>query len=356
MSPDKLSHCERVRLALEHRKTDRVPIAMVCAAVNDWKTFDNYLLTHRNISAGRYFEPILDIIEIGPDYIGPSRGDNEDYWGVIREPVNYGPSCYEEIVYYPLKNAKSIDDLRAHCWPKTDWFDYESISRKIERANQNEPYCVMVKGGNLFESAWYMRGFENTFMDMAINPELIHDIMDRVTQFYIAHVQRIMEIARDRVDLVFTADDIGGQNGLLMSIEMWQEFIKPYHVKLNRTIHDYGAKVIYHSDGAVMDAVPGLIDMGIDVLQALQFDAQGMDPVALKEKYGDRLCFEGGISVQKTLPLGTPEDVRAEVRQRIRILGKGGGFILGPSHQIQFGTPPENIAALFDTGMACSDI
>jgi uroporphyrinogen decarboxylase len=97
-----------------------------------------------------------------------------------------------------------------------------------------------------------------------------------------------------------------------------------------------------------MEAVPGLMDMGIDILQALQFDARGMDPLAIKERYGRRLCFEGGVSVQKTLPFGTPEDVRREVRERIRVLGRDGGYILGPSHVIQDGTPPENIVAMFD--------
>ena len=108
-------------------------------------------------------------------------------------------------------------------------------------------------------------------------------------------------------------------------------------------------KVIYHSDGAVTEAVPGLIDMGIDVLQALQFDADNMDPAFLKTEYGDRLCFAGGISVQSTLPFGTPGDVRAEVAERIRVLGKHGGYLLGPSHAIQGDTPPENVVALFDT-------
>ena len=150
------------------------------------------------------------------------------------------------------------------------------------------------------------------------------------------------------VTLFEAADAIGGQNGLLMSLGMWEEHLKPYHVRLNRVIHEYGAKVIYHSDGAVMQAVGGLIDMGIDVLQALQFDAAGMDPVALKADYGDRLCFAGGISVQKTLPFGTPCEVRGEVRDRLRVLGKNGGYILGPSHVIQDGTPPENIVAMFD--------
>jgi len=127
--------------------------------------------------------------------------------------------------------------------------------------------------------------------------------------------------------------------------------IKPHHVRLNRAIHEFGVKVIYHTDGAVMDAVSGLADMGIDVLQALQFSAKGMDTQKLKYNYGDRLCFEGGVSVQTTLPFGSVEDVRREVEGLIAVLGKGGGYILGPSHAIQAGTPPENIVAMFDTAL-----
>jgi uroporphyrinogen decarboxylase len=134
-----------------------------------------------------------------------------------------------------------------------------------------------------------------------------------------------------------------------MSLGMWEEFIKPRHIRLNRRIHELGARVIYHSDGAVMQAVPGLIEMGIDVLQALQFDARGMDPVKLKIDHGEGLCFEGGVSVQHTLPFGTAADVRAEVERLVGVLGRGGGYIVGPSHVIQAGTPPENIVALFET-------
>jgi uroporphyrinogen decarboxylase len=148
---------------------------------------------------------------------------------------------------------------------------------------------------------------------------------------------------------VFTADDIGGQDGLLISLKMWEQFIKPYHVRLNAAIHEHGARVIYHSDGGIMDAVAGLIDMKIDVLQALQFDATGMDAVQLKALYGGRLSFQGGVSVQKTLPFGTPDQVREEVEHLISTLGRNGGYILGPSHCIQAGTPPENIYAMFET-------
>ena len=110
-------------------------------------------------------------------------------------------------------------------------------------------------------------------------------------------------------------------------------------------------RVIYHTDGAATEMVPGLIDAGIDVLQALQFSAKGMAPRVLKDRFGDRLCFEGGVSVQTTLPFGTVEDVRAEVEELIGVLGKGGGYILGPSHAIQAGTPPENVVAMFDAAV-----
>jgi uroporphyrinogen decarboxylase len=137
-----------------------------------------------------------------------------------------------------------------------------------------------------------------------------------------------------------------------MSMAMWKEFLKPYHTRLNETIHSHGAKVVYHTDGSVMDAVSGLIGSGIDVLQALQFSAEGMDPGLLKEQYGDRICFEGGDSVQTTLPFGSPQEVRQDVRELIAVLGHGGGYVLGPSHAIQAGTPAENILALFDTAAA----
>jgi uroporphyrinogen decarboxylase len=263
--------------------------------------------------------------------------------------MSYGPGSYDEIDFYPLAGLERIDELEAYPWPSTAWFDYTALEEQIGAVRKESDPCLMVSNGNIFETTWYMRGFEQALVDFLDNPELIHAILERVTSFYIQHFTKMLEVADGQVDLAFTADDIGGQNGLLMSFSMWEQHLKPYHVRLNRSIHQFGVKVIYHSDGSVMKAVDGLIDMGIDVLQALQFSARGMDPVTLKETYGHRLCFEGGVSVQTTLPFGTPEDVTQEVEWLISVLGKQGGYILGPSHAIQAGTPPENILAMFDT-------
>jgi uroporphyrinogen decarboxylase len=299
-----------------------------------------------------YLAPLVDIRAVGPRYTGPSLAQGEDLWGVRRKPVSYGPGAYDEIDFYPLGEARDIDDLNGHRWPCAEWFDYSVLPERIAAARRDGDPCLMISNGSIFETAWYMRGFERMLMDFLLHPELAHEILSRVADFYVDHFNNMLSAAQGGVDLAFTADDIGGQRGLLMSLKTWETFIKPHHARLNRAIHEFGVRVIYHSDGAVMDAVDGLIDMGIDVLQALQFSAEGMDPVKLKRDYGDRLCFEGGVSVQTTLLFSDPEDVREEVRRLITVLGKGGGYILGPSHAIQAGTPPENVLAMFDTASA----
>jgi uroporphyrinogen decarboxylase len=347
---ERISPRERVRLALEHREADRVPIGMVCSGINAAarRDLERYLGETRGTTVERYLEPLIDIRQVEPRYRGPALPPSTDIWSVRRRPVSYGVGAYDEIERYPLAAAETIADLEAFDWPRPDLFDYESVVQEIRALDARREYCLMAWNGNIFETSWYMRGFQNILVDIVERPEMVRFIMDRVTSFYIGYFSALLAAARGRIDLIFTADDIAGQNGLLMSLGMWEEHLKGHHVRLNRAIHELGARVIYHTDGAVMEAVPGLIDMGIDVLQALQFDARGMDPRILKDAYGDRLCFEGGVSVQKTLPFGTPEEVRAEVEDRIRVLGRDGGYILGPSHYIQDGTPPENITALFD--------
>ncbi|MFW6153813.1 MAG: uroporphyrinogen decarboxylase family protein [Planctomycetota bacterium] len=349
-----LTHRRRVLLALDHQATDRVPISQVCAGITPpaREALEGYLRKARGIGVDEYLRPLIDVKIIAPDYVGPPLAPGVDLWGVHRTPVSYGAGQYNEIDHYPLAECETPADLDRHRWPDLDGFDYAALPETIDAVQADGPYALIVMNGNIFESSWYMRGFERMMMDFVLNPELAHAIIERVTDYFVGFFTRVLQAARGRIDLVFTADDIGGQQGLLMSLPMWERFIKPRHARLNDVIHDHGARVVYHTDGAVMDAVGGLIDMGIDVLEALQFDAAGMDPHLLKDRWGDRLCFEGGISVQTTLPFATPAAVAAEVRDRIAVLGRGGGYILSPSHAIQAGTPPENVVAMFDTAAA----
>jgi uroporphyrinogen decarboxylase len=351
MGKSELKHRERINLALEHQETDRIPIAIIGSRINTPAHMElgQYLRDTRNISVDDYLKPLLDIKHIEPKYIGAKLEKDEDFWGVKRKPVSYGPDSYDEIEYYPMAAMDKLAQITNYRWPNTGMFDYSVIGEMVKQISATEHYCLVVSGGTIFETAWSMRGFEQALTDLALNPEFIDLIMEKVTEFYSAHTKKQLEAADGKIDLVFTGDDIGGQQSLLMSLDLFRKHIKPYHERLNKIIHSFGAKVIYHTDGAVMAAVGDLVDMGIDVLQALQFDAKDMDPVVLKRTYGQRLCFEGGISVQRTLPFGTADEVKQEVIDRIKVLGKKGGYILGPSHAIQAGTPPENIVAMFDT-------
>lgn len=344
-----LTHRQRVLLALDHKPADRVPIAMICAGLNEpvRKAADELLRRTRRISLEEYLAPLIDVRQVWPEYIGPPLPAATDIWGVRRRPVSYGPAAYMEIDHYPLA-AASIDDLAAYPWPQVEWHDHEGFPAILASADATEESALIVFNGNPFESSWYMRGFERMMEDMALQPEFARALLRRVTDYFVEFFRRVLSAGGGRIDLVFTADDIAGQEGLLFSPSMWREFLLPCHRRLCAAIHEFGAKVVYHSDGAVQTAVPGLIDQGVDVLQALQFDAKGMEAADLKGRFGDRLCFCGGVSVQKTMPFGTAEAVRREVRSHIRILGAGGGYILGPSHAVQAGTPPENVLALFD--------
>jgi uroporphyrinogen decarboxylase len=348
-----LSPRERVRLALSHQTTDRIPIGMVCAGINPpaRRALGDLLARDRGLTVEQYLEPLVDIVEVAPPYIGPALPAETDIWGVRRKPMSYGDGSYDEISFYPLAGVTDPAGLATHRWPDPAWFDYARLPDLVKAARQRADSCLMVTNGNIFETSWYMRGFEQMLMDVMTDEDLVNAIMGKVTDFYIAFFSSILDAVPGEIDLVFTADDIGDQRGLLMPYDRWERLLKPYHARLNAAIHARGAKVIYHTDGSIMAAVGGLKDMGIDVLQALQFSAENMDPVKLKAENAD-LCFEGGVSVQTTLPFGTVEQVRAEVQERIRVLGRDGGYILGPSHWIQAGTPPENIAAMFDTALS----
>ena len=156
------------------------------------------------------------------------------------------------------------------------------------------------------------------------------------------------QFARAGVDIIITGDDIAGQTGMLMKLDVWREFLKPRLAATVRAVKQARpeAFVFYHSDGNVEAAVPDLIEAGIDILNPVQPEC--MDPAAVKLKFGDRLAFWGTVSVQQTMPFGSPEAVRAEVRSRIRSVGKGGGLILAPAHVLGPETPWENIVAFFE--------
>ena len=349
---------EIVMTALAHKEPPRVPFSLGFGVNLPAKTRLMEYLGYKNLSqTDDFLSRFDDIRRPGLPYIGPAAKNRTspdglvtDIWGVVRAPVRYTENgIYNEICHYPLAGARDTADLDAYEWPNPDWYDYSALPDMLRDINPDRKYAIMLGNGNIFETTWYMRGFEQTLLDLVLEPDFIENIFARVTAFYIEYFDRALAAARGAIDLVFTADDIAGQNGMLMSPEVWRRCIKPYHKRLNARLREHGVKILYHTDGAAHSVMEDLIDMGIDGWEALQLDARGMDAEKLKTDARGRLAFHGGISVQQLLPYARSEEVSAEVARLIRRLGRGGGYIAAPSHAVQAGTPPENIIAMLKT-------
>ena len=200
-------------------------------------------------------------------------------------------------------------------------------------------------GMALFERAWSIRGMEQVLMDMAVHPEFIEELLDRILyEWNLPIIEQQLDLG---VDGFYFADDWGSRAGLLFSPGMWRRFIKPRLAVCYQRAKERGLIVGQHSDGNVLEIFPDLIEIGMDVFNPLEPSVY--DPYEVKAQYGDRVTFYGGIDVKRTLPRGTPEQVRAEVRERAECLGEGGGYILQSSHTILDDVPVENLVAYIET-------
>jgi len=350
---------ERTFMALNFEEPDRVP-------VDFWMSsgFRAKLESDLGIAAAAFldrYDVDLRYIE-GPAYVGPTLrqfpgGADEDIWGVRRQAarveVEGGVEHYKEVAFSPLATATTVEEIEAYKhWPSPDWFDYTGIEAQC-RAVRDQGRVAVFMGDRLnrlaqFKPAMYLRGVEQIFLDMSLNPEIVRALFGRIRRFYEGYAERIFAAANGQLDLLLTGDDFGSQNGPLLSPAMWTEFLREGFARYVEIAHGYGLKVMHHTCGAVRPLIPLLIDSGLDVLQSLQPEADGMDPAGLKREFGDRLAFHGGISIQQTLPFGEGEEVRAEVRARIAALAPGGGYILGTAHNLQADVPVENALALLN--------
>jgi len=344
---------ERVLLSLRHRDTDRVPVDFL-AAPEAWDRLQRHLGAENHEGVLRRLG--IDLRHPRQAYIGPPLGCNSDgtwvdAWGVRRRKVEYPGGAYQEIVEHPLANIEDAGELDGYSWPRAEWWDANGLADEIRSLDSRGDYAIALEEfgdpGGIFEMAWYLRGMERFLEDMVNKPDLPYEIMRRVTDFYLGLLDRVMAAAGDRIDIIWTSDDIAHQHGQIVSTRAWRELIAPHHARLNWRIHQLGATVMYHCCGAVRPFIPGLIEIGVDILDVLQFSAGQMDPRALKAEFGDKLCFHGGMDVQTTLPRGTEDEVRRVARERIEVLGRDGGYILAPTHNVQVDTSPANILAMY---------
>ena len=194
-----------------------------------------------------------------------------------------------------------------------------------------------------------VRGIEQCLIDTVEHPEWVEFLQTRFLEFFVEDFRRAMEASDGRIDAFLALTDLGSQERVLLSPEARRRFVQPPLRVLADTVHREGVRLLFHSCGAVREVVPELIDCGVDILNPLQPAAKGMEPEGLKREFGAALSFHGGIDIQYLLPMEGPETVRNEVRRRVGILGKGGGYILAPSHNLQADIPVRNILAMYDT-------
>jgi len=350
---------ERVQKALSHAEPDRVPVdywgdrlttAKLKKAVGLDDTEELYQWLGIDL---RYME---GSVYIGPEFTAYEDGSSDDIWGVRRKTVYVDPDnpekgSYEHVIKNPLAAAESVREIENYAgWPSPDYFDY---SRLPEMTDQFPGKCVVCGGDRLnrmaqLKPAMYLRGVEQCMLDIALNPEIFEAIVAKETEFFLEYGRRLFEKTNGKVDVFFMGDDFASQTGLLMSIDHWRRFLKPGFRAYIDLAHKYNIKVMHHTCGAVYDLIPEFIDCGLDILQSLQPKAAGMDLKKIKQEFGKDLCFQGGVDIQETMPHGTPGDVKREVRERIKILGEGGGYILGTAHNMLPDVPVENALAYFE--------
>ncbi len=286
-------------------------------------------------------------IVVSGRYIGPELAEDEDEFGCRFANISYGTGVYRECVYHPLAKFDSVREIERHYrWPEPDWWDYSHLPEQI--ANK-EDYPIQGGGSEPFLKYCELRGLEQGFMDLIINPEMVHHCLDILFELAYQNTRRIYEAIPGQVIISYVAEDLGSQEALLFSPYQIREFFIPRMKRMMNLVHEHGAYVFNHSDGAIRQILPDMIEAGIDVLDPVQWRCKGMDRAALKRDFGDQLIFHGAMDNQYTLAFGTVDEVRQEVIDNLRILGAGGGYILAPCHNIQAVSPPENIVAMYET-------
>jgi len=352
-----MTSLQRVLTALNHERPDRTPRLLYGEAIGYVPAIHD-LLTEKCApkSPREYFG--MDITGVAPkpsripvgrfvEWHPPEARDGFakgqiDEWGVWWKSGSFYHFFHIES---PLKDVAELDRIMQYPWPDLDQaYRFEGVREKVDALHE-QGLAVCAFPGSIFEQAWWIRGMDGFLMDMMTEPDIANYLLDMTSGI---QARAAAQLAEAGVDIIITGDDVATQKGLMISADLWRQFLKPRQAATVAAVKSTRpeTKVFYHCDGDVSELVPELIEIGIDILNPVQPEC--MDPAEVKKQYGDRLCFWGTVSVQKTMPFGTPDDVHAEVRERIRTVGHDGGLILAPAHVLGPETPCENICAFFE--------
>ncbi|MBN2072566.1 MAG: uroporphyrinogen decarboxylase [Actinobacteria bacterium] len=367
------SHRERVITALDHKEPDRVPRDLggrvSSMMINPYNALKKYLGLDEcgyDTINGDYFvveefdERILKIFDI--DFRRVFLKASSGYEKVVREDGTWlddmgftrrFSGIYGEMVDHPLRKAKDPEDIK-----KFKFFDaydparVEGLKERVEYLYNKTDYAIVAAGavGGLLETSHWMRGFDQFPVDLMVDKKMAHALLDKLNTYYIELMDVFLNIIGPYTQMVEMADDLGSQNNLLISPQLYREMILPYYKKqLDFIKSKTNAKIFHHSCGSVVKAGDLLLDAGVDILNSLQPRAAGMDTTFLKDRYGDRLSFHGGIDIQEVLPRGNLNDIENEVKRRIAIYAPKGGYVICAAHCIQDDVSPENVSALYES-------
>ena len=342
---------QRILATLQRQSVDRAPVDIwltpevlqsLCKHVGEPDEYELY----RKLGVDK-------VAWIFPGYrsekYDPNVSDGIDPWGVPTVNVQSGLATYQEYGTPPLGEMLSSDEIDNHLlWPDPAGFNYTAAKAAAERARAFD-FATIGPWLSHYEIYCHMRGMENALMDTIAEPEFFNAALDRIDSIQTAMLDRFLRELGDLIDLVFISDDMGTQESQLISVAAWQEYLQPRLTRWCELIHSHGKKVLFHTDGAARDFVPHLIESGVDVLNPIQHVCPGMERAALNRDFGAKIIFHGGVENQQVLPFGTTEDVRREVINCLQTLGAGGGYIPSSCHNVQAGTPPENVITMIET-------
>lgn len=276
-----------------------------------------------------------------------SDGSFLDEWGVKYTPN--GP--FNERTRNPLKNARNISELDTYSWPDPEDPGRVSHLRATIDAIKKNGKLIISAGhvsAGIFQDCWNLRGMQLFLEDLLLRREFAMALLEKVTNVHIGLWKSFLSVVGNDIYMVETADDLGTQNGMLISPRIYREMIKPFHRRLNLAIRaKTDAKILFHSCGAIDPVINDLLEIGVQILNPIQPIKGKMDPEMLKEKYGDKLCFHGGLDVQNLLINGTPDEINEHVNHYFDVFGSE-NYIMAPTNSIQPGTPPENVLAAYE--------
>lgn len=340
---------ERFRAAMEHKKIDRVPCDFSATGsmyeyIRNYYGFDTYEEVREHFHSDlRMAFPVYnkkelkDIIDIDGLRI------EETMYGYRQKWYPTGIECYPMNVDFPWDFAEDVKDITDYEWLSADDFDYESFKREVDVYKDK---AIGIGGPGMYQYATFMRSAENIYSDMVINPELAKAVFNKFVDFELEYYERQFIAADGQIDYLLCNDDYGTQSSMLFSVPMWREFFKENTKKMANLAHKYGAYYMQHSCGAICPIIPELIECGVDILNPVQ-KVVGLEPEILRDNFGGKIAFCGGIDTQWLLPNGTEEEVKKECGHFIECLGREGGYILGPSQGFQRDVKIENIEALY---------